>query len=440
MPRRWGSRTFTSDGCRGGPRSRARTRTRATEGGSFARAVPDSGAGDRRYVEQLPLAPVGAGGDPLHGRADGSPATGSRVGKHRHVIDLETDSAGPAKRGMPRRGTSGEPERFTDVETLHAADRGGFTFAPEVGFHENVHEIDFASLYPRIICEHNVSPETVGCDCGAADEAAATDESAADGTAATDESAADGRLRPTSPPPGRIAFPNSSTRSARLTGFSPPSLEPLISERAEIKRRLETDLLRREAAGLRAESGAIKWVLVSLFRLSGLPKRQVRSDRVPRGDQRLRSGDRPDCQTPARGRGLADRPRHRRQPLGDAAGRRAGAARGRDRRSFRRRPGSRASTTAVTSGCVSCRCATRSGVSAPARVQPRFDARAGEGTRTRARGASAGALTKYFGKRTSGEYKFRGIELRQRSTPAFVGRAARVRRGARPRARSRGGL
>ncbi|MDZ7729896.1 MAG: DNA polymerase domain-containing protein [Natrialbaceae archaeon] len=56
-----------------------------------------------------------------------------------------------------------EPESFKDVRTLHAADRGGFTFAPEVGCHEAIHEIDFASLYPRIICEHNVSPETVDC-------------------------------------------------------------------------------------------------------------------------------------------------------------------------------------------------------------------------------------------------------------------------------------
>jgi len=31
-----------------------------------------------------------------------------------------------------------EPERFKDVSTLHAADRGGFTFAPEVGRHEDV--------------------------------------------------------------------------------------------------------------------------------------------------------------------------------------------------------------------------------------------------------------------------------------------------------------
>jgi len=43
-------------------------------------------------------------------------------------------------------------EFYKPVGTLHDADRGGFIFAPEVGLHENVHELDFSSLYPNIIC------------------------------------------------------------------------------------------------------------------------------------------------------------------------------------------------------------------------------------------------------------------------------------------------
>ena len=39
------------------------------------------------------------------------------------------------------------------------------TFAPEVGLHENVHELDFSSLYPNIICTRNVSPDVIRCDC-----------------------------------------------------------------------------------------------------------------------------------------------------------------------------------------------------------------------------------------------------------------------------------
>jgi DNA polymerase I len=41
--------------------------------------------------------------------------------------------------------------------TLHDADRGGFIFAPEVGLHDDVHELDFSSLYPNIICTQNVA-------------------------------------------------------------------------------------------------------------------------------------------------------------------------------------------------------------------------------------------------------------------------------------------
>ena len=37
------------------------------------------------------------------------------------------------------------------------------------------------------------------------------------------------------------------------------------------------------------------------------------------------------------------------------------------------------------------------------------------------RDGEAGALTKYIGRRTDGEYKYRGIEVRQRSTPPYVG-------------------
>ena len=36
------------------------------------------------------------------------------------------------------------------------------------------------------------------------------------------------------------------------------------------------------------------------------------------------------------------------------------------------------------------------------------------------RNSDRGALTKYFGRSTDGEYKYRGIECRQRSTPAFI--------------------
>jgi DNA polymerase I len=56
-------------------------------------------------------------------------------------------------------------EFYKPMGTLHDADRGGFIFAPEVGLHEDVHEFDFSSLYPNIICTHNVSPDVIRCEC-----------------------------------------------------------------------------------------------------------------------------------------------------------------------------------------------------------------------------------------------------------------------------------
>jgi DNA polymerase-2 len=58
-----------------------------------------------------------------------------------------------------------EPEEFKSASTLLLADRGGLIFQPELGFHEQVAEMDFVSMYPTIMVEHNVSPETVNCRC-----------------------------------------------------------------------------------------------------------------------------------------------------------------------------------------------------------------------------------------------------------------------------------
>jgi DNA polymerase I len=59
------------------------------------------------------------------------------------------------------------PFRKSDVEKvrrfseLKSADRGGMMFQPSPGVYENVDEIDFTSLYPSIIVQSNLSPETI---------------------------------------------------------------------------------------------------------------------------------------------------------------------------------------------------------------------------------------------------------------------------------------
>lgn len=44
------------------------------------------------------------------------------------------------------------------------ADRAGHTFDPVIGFHTDIAEIDFSSMYPWIIYNHNISADTIICD------------------------------------------------------------------------------------------------------------------------------------------------------------------------------------------------------------------------------------------------------------------------------------
>ncbi|HEY8140407.1 MAG TPA: DNA polymerase domain-containing protein [Nitrososphaera sp.] len=56
-------------------------------------------------------------------------------------------------------------EHFKTYGELLVADRGGFIFEPRTGVFENVAEFDFASLYPSIMYQKNISAETVRCKC-----------------------------------------------------------------------------------------------------------------------------------------------------------------------------------------------------------------------------------------------------------------------------------
>ncbi|SDM99041.1 DNA polymerase I [Halogranum gelatinilyticum] len=126
-------------------------------------------------------------------------------------------------------------EQFKTMRQLHEADRGGFTFAPDVGVHEDVHELDFSSLYPNIIVTRNVSPEKIRCDCHA----------------------------------GRDDVPGLGYCICDERGYLPAVLGPLIADRDAIKQELcETNDPER-AAELEGQSSAIKWILVSCFGYQG---------------------------------------------------------------------------------------------------------------------------------------------------------------------------
>ena len=57
------------------------------------------------------------------------------------------------------------PEQCKTARQLLLSDRGGLILSPTVGLHEDVVELDFASLYPTIMLRFNISPETMLCEC-----------------------------------------------------------------------------------------------------------------------------------------------------------------------------------------------------------------------------------------------------------------------------------
>jgi DNA polymerase-2 len=59
----------------------------------------------------------------------------------------------------------GEPERWKTAALLLQVDKGGLVFQPPVGVFAGVAELDYASMYPTIMVRHNVSAETLFCQC-----------------------------------------------------------------------------------------------------------------------------------------------------------------------------------------------------------------------------------------------------------------------------------
>ncbi|MDG5775236.1 type B DNA-directed DNA polymerase [Haloarculaceae archaeon H-GB2-1] len=131
-------------------------------------------------------------------------------------------------------------EFYKPMGTLHDADRGGFIFAPEVGLHENVHELDFSSLYPNIICTRNVSPDVIRCDCHS----------------------------------DRDDVPGLGYSTCDDRGYLVDVLQPIIDARDEIKAAIRREKERDDPnedrlTELEGRSGALKWILVACFGYQG---------------------------------------------------------------------------------------------------------------------------------------------------------------------------
>ncbi|MHA1995983.1 MAG: DNA polymerase domain-containing protein [Candidatus Hodarchaeales archaeon] len=61
-------------------------------------------------------------------------------------------------------GRKADSEDFRPASTM-MSDVGGLVFSPQVGFHQNLVELDFLSMYPSIMVNRNVSPDTINCSC-----------------------------------------------------------------------------------------------------------------------------------------------------------------------------------------------------------------------------------------------------------------------------------
>ena len=127
-----------------------------------------------------------------------------------------------------------EPEAFKSALELLHTDQGGLVFAPIIGYHEQVGELDFSSMYPSIMVRFNVSPETVNCRCC--------------------------RNVPTA------RVPEIGHHTCRHhQGLVPRTLAPLLDKRARYKRLMAATTNAAARATLDQRQTALKWLLVVSF-------------------------------------------------------------------------------------------------------------------------------------------------------------------------------
>ncbi|MFA7341619.1 MAG: DNA polymerase domain-containing protein [Candidatus Methanomethylophilaceae archaeon] len=127
------------------------------------------------------------------------------------------------------------PEDFKTARQLIRSDRGGMIHQPVVGLHQGVTELDFSSLYPSIIVNFNISPETLQCSCC---------------------------------PQAERVVPELGYRiCGRQQGLLPQVIRPIIERRRTFKRLAKERPERRE--DYEGRSKILKWLLVTCFGYTG---------------------------------------------------------------------------------------------------------------------------------------------------------------------------
>ncbi|MCX9084670.1 MAG: hypothetical protein OIN87_07745 [Candidatus Methanoperedens sp.] len=129
-------------------------------------------------------------------------------------------------------------ENWKTALELMVADRGALVIEPRVGLHENASELDFASLFPNIMVNHNISPETVLCPC------------------CTDSKK-------------RVPFTGYNICEKRV-GLIPRVIKPLIDRRMAYKKRILDQP--EKAEEYEKKQNLLKWLLVTSFGYMGYNK------------------------------------------------------------------------------------------------------------------------------------------------------------------------
>jgi DNA polymerase II len=136
-----------------------------------------------------------------------------------------------------------EPEAFKSGVDLVVTDKGGLTYLPRPGAHENVGELDFASMYPSLMDRYNISPETVNCACCGG-----------------------------YPPDGRTGLPVPEIGAhtcLRRRGLVPDTIAPILVKRRLLKERQKAATEPEARELFRKRQTALKWLLVVSFGFLG---------------------------------------------------------------------------------------------------------------------------------------------------------------------------
>lgn len=122
-----------------------------------------------------------------------------------------------------------QAEDFRPASELLVADKGGLVYEPELGWHRDVAEYDFTSMYPEMMVQRNISPETVNCPCC----------------------------------PENVVPEIGHHLCAKRRGLVPSVLAPILTKRARYKALYKAGGPR--AAVYKARADAHKWSLVCCF-------------------------------------------------------------------------------------------------------------------------------------------------------------------------------